>query len=79
MLDIANADDAAITRTIIALGHSLNLSVIAEGVETKEHETFLINEKCDEVQGYRYCRPVPAKDFVAFANGYNGELTSFDK
>ena len=74
-----NADDAAITRTIIALGHSLNLSVIAEGVETKEHETFLINEKCDEVQGYRYCRPVPAKDFVAFANGYNGELTSFDK
>ncbi len=74
-----NADDAAITRTIIALGHSLNLSVIAEGVETKEHETFLINEKCDEVQGYRYCRPVPAKDFVTFANGYNGELASFDK
>lgn len=72
-------DDAAIARTIIALGRALNLKVIAEGVETKEHETFLLNEGCDEVQGYRYCRPIPQKDFIAFATEYNGKLDSFDK
>jgi len=72
-------DDAAIARTIIALGRALNLKVIAEGVETKEHEKFLLNEGCDEVQGYRYCRPVPANDFIDFAKDYNGKLSSFDK
>lgn len=54
-----NVDDAAIARTIIGLGRSLNLKIIAEGVETKEHELFLVEEGCDEVQGYRYSRPVP--------------------
>jgi len=72
-------DDAAIARTIIALGRALNLKVIAEGVETKEHETFLVNEGCDEVQGFRYCRPIAEKDFLEFATTYNGKLGSFDK
>ena len=72
-------DDAAIARTIIALGRALNLKVIAEGVETKEHETFLVNEGCDEVQGFRYCRPIHEKDFLEFATTYNGKLDSFDK
>ena len=72
-----NADDAAIARTIIGLGHSLNLKVIAEGVETREHEAFLQAEGCDEVQGYRYSRPVPLDKFNAFATGYNGDLASF--
>lgn len=74
-----NDDDAAITRTIITLGHSLNLKVIAEGAETKEHETFLLQENCDEVQGFRYSRPVPADQFVEFIQTYNGDLKSFDK
>ncbi len=73
-----NSDDAAIARTIVGLGHSLNLKVIAEGVETKDHEDFLVKEGCDEVQGFRYSRPVPADDFVAFVKGYNGKLDSFD-
>jgi len=72
-------DDAAIARTIIALGRALNLKVIAEGVETKEHETFLLDEGCDEVQGFRYCRPIAEKDFLEFALNYNGKLDSFDK
>ncbi|MGH1397994.1 MAG: putative bifunctional diguanylate cyclase/phosphodiesterase [Alphaproteobacteria bacterium] len=72
-------DDAAIARTIVGLGHSLSLSVIAEGVETKEHEDFLLEHKCDEVQGYRYSRPVANEDFVKFATGYDGNLSSFDK
>ena len=73
-----NSDDAAITRTIISLAHSLNLQVIAEGVETKDHEKFLIEHGCDEVQGFRYSKPVPKEEFWAFATGYNGKLNSFD-
>jgi diguanylate cyclase (GGDEF)-like protein len=72
-----NPDDAAIARTIVGLGHSLNLKVIAEGVETKDHEAFLLAEGCDEVQGYRYSRPVPLEKFNAFVSGYSGNLSSF--
>lgn len=74
-----NADDAAIARTIVALGHSLNLKVIAEGVETKEHEQFLMDQGCDEVQGFRYSRPVPTEKFEAFVNSYTGDITTFSK
>lgn len=74
-----NPDDAAIARTIVRLGHSLNLKVIAEGVETKEHEEFLLSENCDEVQGFRYSKPVPNDDFRTFADAYNDDLGSFDK
>jgi diguanylate cyclase (GGDEF)-like protein len=74
-----NQDDASIARTILALGHALNLKVIAEGVETKEHEKFLLDHDCDEVQGYRYSRPVPLDKFVEFALKYDGQLGSFDK
>lgn len=74
-----NSDDASIARTIVGLGHSLNLKVIAEGVETKEHETFLLAEGCDEAQGYRYCRPVPSDQMVEFVKNYNGKLSSFDR
>ncbi len=73
-----NADDAAITRTIISLGHSLNLKVIAEGVETKDHEKFLAEHSCDEVQGFRYSKAVPKEEFWEFASNYNGKLDSFD-
>ncbi len=69
--------NASIARTIINLGHSLNLKVIAEGVETKEHEDFLIQQGCDEVQGFRYSRPVPVDDFVEFVQNYNGDLSGF--
>lgn len=73
-----NSDDAAITRTIISLAHSLNLQVIAEGVETKDHEEFLIKEGCDEVQGFRYSKPIPKEDFAKFVENYNNDLSSFD-
>ncbi len=75
----SNADDAAIARTIVALGHSLNLKVIAEGVETKAHEEFLIQQGCDEVQGFRYSKPVPKEKFNAFIKAYDGDLKAFDK
>ncbi len=72
-----NPDDAAIARTIVRLGHSLNLKVIAEGVETKEHEAFLIGEGCDEVQGFRYSRPIPLDAFNLFITSYKNDIASF--
>ncbi|MBI1301631.1 MAG: EAL domain-containing protein [Alphaproteobacteria bacterium] len=74
---LSNKEDASIAKTIISLGHSLDLKVIAEGVETKDHETFLKSHKCDEVQGFRYCRPVPADKLLAFIKNYDGNLDSF--
>jgi EAL domain-containing protein (putative c-di-GMP-specific phosphodiesterase class I) len=57
-------DSAAIVKAIIQLGHTLQLTVIAEGVETDAQLAFLRNYGCDEVQGYLYSRPVPAVEFV---------------
>jgi EAL domain-containing protein (putative c-di-GMP-specific phosphodiesterase class I) len=74
-----NMDDRAITKTIIGLAHSLNLKVIAEGVETRIHEEFLAAEGCDECQGYRYSKPIPPEQFVELLRSYTGSLTFFDQ
>lgn len=74
-----NPDDAAIAKTIISLGRSLNLRVIAEGVETKDHEDFLLHEGCDEVQGFRYSKAIPSEEFSSFIESYSGNLSYFDK
>jgi EAL domain-containing protein (putative c-di-GMP-specific phosphodiesterase class I) len=64
--DIAtDEDDAAITSTVISLGHSLDLKVIAEGVETEEQVAFLRKHHCDEMQGYYFSKPVPAREFAS--------------
>ncbi len=57
--------DGQIARAIIAMAHSLNMTVIAEGVETQEQLDFLRNHECDEVQGYLLGRPMPAHQFEA--------------
>ncbi|MFN0206682.1 MAG: putative bifunctional diguanylate cyclase/phosphodiesterase [Planctomycetota bacterium] len=56
----SSPEDAAITTTILVLGHSLGLTVIAEGVETESQLAFLEVLKCDEVQGFLFGRPAPA-------------------
>ena len=71
---LINKDDLAITKTIISLGHSLGLKVIAEGVETKEHEDFLSREGCDEVQGFKYSKPVPSDLLWEFVQNYGSDL-----
>ncbi|HSC84677.1 MAG TPA: EAL domain-containing protein, partial [Pseudomonas sp.] len=58
-------DDAAITRAIIALGRSLQFTVIAEGVETKAQELFLAAEGCQQIQGYVVSRPLTAESFAS--------------
>jgi len=56
-------DDEAIVRATIGMAHNLNRAVVAEGVEIEEHLEFLRNEGCEELQGYLFCRPVPAATF----------------
>ncbi len=55
-----NKEDAAITNAIIAIADSLNLTVIAEGVETKRQKNYLLENGCNYIQGYFYYRPMPA-------------------
>ncbi len=56
--------DSTIIKSIIALAHSLNFNVIAEGVDTEQQLTFLCKHDCDQVQGYLFSRPVPAEEFL---------------
>ncbi len=55
------SDDAAIVKAIISLAHNLQLSVIAEGVETQAQLEYLQRNGCDEIQGYYISRPIPAE------------------
>ncbi len=60
--------DAAITTSIIQLGHNLGLNVIAEGVETQEQMTLLQELGCDVVQGFYFAKPLPAGEVQRFAD-----------
>lgn len=59
---LSGPQDMAIVTTIIALAHSLQLTVVAEGVETGAQAKTLVLLKCDEAQGYLFSKPVPAAD-----------------
>jgi EAL domain-containing protein (putative c-di-GMP-specific phosphodiesterase class I) len=62
--DIAtDSSDQAIVRTIIAMAKSLELDVIAEGVETQEQRKLLLHKGCQQFQGYLFGRPVPVEQF----------------
>ncbi|MDH5542857.1 MAG: EAL domain-containing protein [Nitrospinota bacterium] len=68
--DIARSkDEAKIIMAIISMGHSLNLKVVAEGVETKEQYELLREAGCDMIQGYYLSKPIPAADMKALLSG----------
>ena len=57
-----NANGAAICSSIIALAHTMNLTVVAEGIETKEQLDFLLEKGCEIGQGYYFSEPLPASE-----------------
>jgi EAL domain-containing protein (putative c-di-GMP-specific phosphodiesterase class I) len=59
-----NTEDKAITEAIIAMGKSLDLTIVAEGVETLEQQTFLQEHHCDEMQGFYFSKPIPHEQFA---------------
>ena len=68
-----DADDEAITSTIVSMGHSLGLTVIAEGVENEQQLEFLRALGCDEVQGHWLSRPIDAERCLAFVRAWRPE------
>ena len=62
--------DLSIIKAIVSLGHSLNMTVIAEGVETKQQLLELQEQDCDEIQGYYLSRPISAKAMTEFQKDY---------
>jgi EAL domain-containing protein (putative c-di-GMP-specific phosphodiesterase class I) len=66
---LTDANDAAIARTVIALGNSLGLAVIAEGVESQEQRDYLYHNACHAYQGYWFSRPLVLTEFETFVQG----------
>jgi EAL domain-containing protein (putative c-di-GMP-specific phosphodiesterase class I) len=61
---VTDADNTGLTDAIIAMGKSLSLTVVAQGVETREQAEFLRAHACDELQGFYFQRPLPANEFA---------------
>ncbi len=73
-------NEARLTAAIIAMAHSLGLGVVAEGVETEEHEAFLRKHRCDEVQGYLYSPAVAPEAFTgALVRERDGAARPFEE
>jgi EAL domain-containing protein (putative c-di-GMP-specific phosphodiesterase class I) len=62
---VTYADDRTIVRTIITMANSLDVNVIAEGVETTEQRQLLLDSNCTHYQGYLFSKPVPIDEFEA--------------
>ena len=68
-----DVDNAKICKASISLSHDLGLRFVAEGVETKEQARYLIDNACDVLQGYYFCRPVNAAAAFSFIHDYQQE------
>ncbi len=69
---LTDANSETIVRTVIALGQSMGMTVIAEGVETEAQRRFLADNGCSQFQGYLLGRPMPLDDFCQFVQRHNG-------
>ena len=61
-----DSDSATLVRTIIGMAKSLNLGLVAEGVESEDQVAFLTAEGCNVLQGYYYARPMPVSELNIF-------------
>ena len=69
-----NPQSAAIVRAVIDLGHGLDMSIVAEGVETADQLSFLAAEGCDAVQGYLIGKPLPIGQYAALVGRSNPDV-----
>ena len=67
-------DDATLTQTIINLAKSLDIGLVAEGVETEAQVEFLLDRDCNIGQGYLFSRPIPAEEFTQLLDDYQGQI-----
>jgi EAL domain-containing protein (putative c-di-GMP-specific phosphodiesterase class I) len=74
-----NAEDCAITQAIIAMGRTLSLTVVAEGVETLAQESFLREHACDETQGFYFSRPIVPEEFAALLRGHKAASSTLEQ
>jgi EAL domain-containing protein (putative c-di-GMP-specific phosphodiesterase class I) len=72
-----DADDAAIAGAVIALAHSMGLTVVAEGVETPQQRDFLRGQHCDHAQGYYFSEPVSAAALARLLDDSSAVLKEF--
>ncbi len=75
----SDADDRAIVQAIVQMAHALQLTTIAEGVETDVQAGFLRNQGCDAMQGYRFCRPLEAPAAEAWMLARRAALQALDQ
>lgn len=65
-----DSDDTALVRAIINMAHSLNLHVVAEGVEYRDQAAFLANERCDYAQGFLFTHPLSEREFLLWCSDH---------
>jgi diguanylate cyclase (GGDEF)-like protein/PAS domain S-box-containing protein len=73
----AGADAGSIVKAIISLGHSLGMKVIAEGVETQQQMSFLLEHRCDVMQGFLFSQPLAGDDFIALLERAHSSTDKF--
>jgi EAL domain-containing protein (putative c-di-GMP-specific phosphodiesterase class I) len=76
---VGTADDTGLADAIIAMGKSLSLTVVAQGVETKEQAEHLRSHACDELQGFSFKRPLPVAEFTQLLRDQATEITYIGK
>jgi EAL domain-containing protein (putative c-di-GMP-specific phosphodiesterase class I) len=72
-----NRRDVAIVRATIELAHSLNMTVLAEGVESRPAMRWLTSQGCEKAQGFFISRPMPAETFSQWVSHFSGDVTAY--
>jgi diguanylate cyclase (GGDEF)-like protein len=76
---VGSSEDTGLTDAIIAMGKSLSLTVVAQGVETREQAEFLRIHACDEIQGFYFNKPLPPHEFAELLREQATEITYIGK